>query len=311
MTLTGDSATLSSVTIQNNGSFTDSTGMITNVTGSAALSISHNLSGGGTVTEGDSIKLTAQSNDNTGTIHYIWQKRETNGIFTTIEGATHTYKNGELQTCAVTTPLVDVYKINRAQPEDASEYRCLIQREATNNSGQPATTMLVTGTACVTVKAPEPVSITLPAIVGAATNLAAGKHTVNKGSSFIFSLTLEADYDQSKPIVATSAGDTIIPRADGKYVIEKVSEDIQVAITGIKKNSTVNNSETGDNASHVWTQDGHLFIHSGKAEVVRIYTIIGTLAKTIRSQGGDVQLELPSDIYVVAIGNKSYKIKVN
>lgn len=239
MTLTGDSATLSSVTIQNNGSFTDSTGMITNVTGSAALSISHNLSGGGTVTEGDSIKLTAQSNDNTGTIHYIWQKRETNGIFTTIEGATHTYKNGELQTCAVTTPLVDVYKINRAQPEDASEYRCLIQREA------------------------------------------------------------------------TSAGDTIIPRADGKYVIEKVSEDIQVAITGIKKNSTVNNSETGDNASHVWTQDGHLFIHSGKAEVVRIYTIIGTLAKTIRSQEGDVQLELPSGIYVVAIGNKSYKIKVN
>lgn len=69
---------------------------------------------------------------------------------------------------------------------------------------------------------------------------------MEEGGSFSFSLTLEADYDQSTPIV--KVGDKVIePTSDGKYEIKGIASDITISITGIMKNATVGNAELESN----------------------------------------------------------------
>jgi hypothetical protein len=86
---------------------------------------------------------------------------------------------------------------------------------------------------------PSEYTVTLPAVTGATLNPATASNAVKTGHDFEFTITLDADYDESTSVVTITreGGDaeTITP-TDGKYTIPNVRSAIAVSITGIVLN---------------------------------------------------------------------------
>ena len=161
---------------------------------------------------------------------------------------------------------------------------------------------------------PDPVyyTVTLPAVEGATTDPSAGEYTVEAWNSFVFYLTLDADYDQSKPVVTTSRGETIEPRAsDRKYVIPYVRSDLDIRISGIVKNpDPVANEAIRAETIEVRGGEGCLFLRLGMRREVGVYTFTGSLLRFAEVAPGDSRWALPTGNYIVRIDGKSYKVAV-
>lgn len=160
---------------------------------------------------------------------------------------------------------------------------------------------------------PDPVyyTVSLPAVEGATTSVEAGDHDVESWASFIFYLTLDKDYDQSKPVVTTSRAETITPRtSDGAYVISYVRTDVDIYIDGIVKNpDPVGNETIEANQSRVWSAAGYLHIQSATAGKVYIFTADGRLQKTQQAAAGqELSVSLPGGSYIVHIADESFKV---
>lgn len=158
---------------------------------------------------------------------------------------------------------------------------------------------------------PTPVyhTVTLPAVEGASTDPIAGDHEVESWDNFLFFLTLDKAYDQSKPVVTTDRGETITPRAkDGAYIIKYVRQPIVIMIDGIVKNPDPTANAEIQSGIKVWQNNHQLFIHTDKIEQVAIYTFGGQLKKKFRSTGGDELVQLPTGSYIVSIGDQRFKV---
>ncbi|WP_075558989.1 InlB B-repeat-containing protein [Parabacteroides timonensis] len=164
------------------------------------------------------------------------------------------------------------------------------------------------------VPEPDPVyyTVTLPAVEGATTDPSVGEYTVEAWNSFGFYLTLDADYDQSKPVVTTSRGETIEPRAsDRKYVIPYVRSDLDIRISGIVKNpDPVANEAIRADTVEVRGGEGCLYLRLGMRREVGIYTFTGSLLRFAEVAPGDSRWTLPTGNYIVRIDGKSYKVAV-
>ena len=164
------------------------------------------------------------------------------------------------------------------------------------------------------VPEPTPVyyTVTLPAVEGATTDPVAGEYEVESWGSFGFYLTLAADYDQSKPVVSTSRGETIEPRAsDGKYVIRYVRSDLEIRIDGIQKNpDPVANERIEAEIIEVRGGEGCLYLRLGMRREVYVYTFTGSLIRRFDAAEGDSRWTLPKGNYIVQIDGKSYKVAV-
>ncbi|MBP3517013.1 MAG: hypothetical protein J6K31_01105 [Parabacteroides sp.] len=161
---------------------------------------------------------------------------------------------------------------------------------------------------------PDPIYyvVTLPDVEGAMTDPTAGRYEVEEWDSFGFFLTLDADYDQSQPIVTTDRGETLEPRqSDGKYVIRSIRSDVGIRISGIVKNpdAVANESLKADQVK-VWGGTGCLYMQSGTPQEVRVYTFSGSLLRQGRIPAGDSRWYLPAGPYIVRIKDKSYKAAV-
>ena len=151
-------------------------------------------------------------------------------------------------------------------------------------------------------------SVVLPSVEGASLNPSAGTYSVEDGGSFSFSLTLEADYNQSTPIV--KVGDKVIePASDGKYEIKGIASDITISITGIMKNITVGNAELESNDLKVWGSNGVLHIQSAHVSTAYLVTFGGQLYKEITLSVGETMITVPQGSYIIRIENQSYKIR--
>ena len=159
------------------------------------------------------------------------------------------------------------------------------------------------------IEPPTNYTVTLPSVVGATTYPAAGDHEVEKGSSFRFRLTLDKDYNLSKPVVTTDYGAVIASQGeDGVYVINQVSRSFEIRIDGVVKNpDPVANTEI-QSGIKVWGNNHRLFIRTDRPEEVAVYTFSGQLQKKFRSEVGDRFISLPSGTYIVLIGDKRFKV---
>ena len=164
------------------------------------------------------------------------------------------------------------------------------------------------------VPEPDPVyyTVTLPTVEGAVTDPSAGDYEVEAWDSFGFYLTLDADYDQSQPVVTTSRGETIEPcTSDGKYVIRYVRNDLEIRISGIEKNPDPVANEAIEAATiEVRGGEGCLYLRLGMRREVGVYTFTGSLLRFAEVAPGDSRWTLPTGNYIVRIDGKSYKVAV-
>lgn len=204
---------------------------------------------------------------------------------------------------------------NTYRTRTVGQYRCLVTATVTGDGGTTTTTTFATAPAAVTpyvppVTPPTPqpttYTVTLPALAGASTTPAAGAHTVTEGDGFSFILTLDADYDQSVPVVTVN-GNALIPDANGKYTITDISANLTVAITGIVRNTTTG-IEQVENATLIRAESGALLIRTPVSVTAQVIALIGNVVRTVRLPAGDSRVDgLVSGIYIVRLSNKITK----
>ncbi len=223
----------------------------------------------------------------------------------------------------------DWYELNDGQDNTnssytlgAGKYRCMVTVTLSNvtlKSTSTTVTTTLTSYFTVTEKSTPPAppvviptyyTVTLPAVEGATFSRATGETTVEEGTNFTFSITLDADYDQSVPVVTTSRGETIEPRAgDGRYVVRDIREDVVITVTGIRRNDdpTANTAVTPD-AVRLWTASGQLHISTPVAADLRIYAFDGSLLRSLRLPAGDTVMEAPGGPCIVVVGEQRFKV---
>ena len=160
-------------------------------------------------------------------------------------------------------------------------------------------------------------TVTLPFVEGAVTDPVAGDYEVESWSTFRFYLTLDADYDESQPVVTTSRGETLQPRtSDGAYLVKYVRTDVEIFIDGIEKNPPPVANEPIRAAApepEIWSENACLCIHLPEglpSSPVRIFTPEGRLLDSFRSVPGLIRRQLPTDIYIVQVGATVRKVAV-
>lgn len=151
-------------------------------------------------------------------------------------------------------------------------------------------------------------NVTLPLLTGATTTPGEGVSAIEDGERFRFTLTLDADYSESKPIV-TVGDKTLEPDADMNYITDKVTSDMVINISGIEKNSSTANEEITV-GSKVYTAGGVLYIRPVAPVQVNVFNMQGQLMESAMI-ASDAQMQLPKGIYVVRLGDQSYKVCVS
>lgn len=163
--------------------------------------------------------------------------------------------------------------------------------------------------------APDPAltvyyTVVIPTLEGATTDPVAGAYEVEAWDSFRFYLTLDADYDQSAPIVTTDRGETLEPRSsDGAYVIQYVRTPVEISIAGIQKNADVA-SATILSGTRVWTEPSAVCLETDRTEEVRIVSLAGTTVAAFTAQPGTTRQALAPGAYVVKMERTVYKVIV-
>ena len=325
-------ATLTNTKIENAGTFIDSTATVTTVTGDGALDIKAYVDGGGSVKQNTTVNLTASTNDKAGTTSFTWQKKNADGTYTDVVTTKYDESGNPVSKAVnnLSAGITDTYN-PATSATGSTDYRCLISREVTtggeSGGSKTATTLLSTKSEIVTVTPksdPDPnpgdddndpsptvyYTVTLPTLTGATTDPKAGGYDVESWGSFGFFLTLEKDYDQSKPIVTTSDGKTITPRtSDGKYVISSIRSDLSVSISGIVKNNATGNDDITTPLTRVWGSRGTLHVSQPVEAEVMVYTFGGALLKSALLPAGDMQMAILAGSYVVVAGKgESFKV---
>lgn len=291
LTLNADEGTTVTVTsVANNGTFTDNTGSVTVVTGDASLDLSADDAMPSDHTATGQVTLTAKPAVAEGAdVSYQWQKQE-NGSWTDVSNP---------YTRATVTGSPDF------TTSISGTYRCRITVE----KGSVSTTLLTLPATATVNSAPDPepeptyYTVTLPSVEGAATDPVAGSYDVESWDNFRFYLTLDADYNQSVPVVTTDRGETITPRtSDGAYIVKYVRSDLVISIGGIAKNPPpVANAEI-QSGTRIFTRDGSLFITTDRPARAQVFALTGQLIRSLDLPAGTTRVDaLATGVYIVRL----------
>lgn len=291
LTLNADEGTTVTVAyVDNSGTFIDNTGSVTKVTGNASLDLSAGDAMPSDQTATGQVTLTAKPAVAEGAdVSYQWQKQE-NGSWTDVSNP---YTRAAVAGSPDFTTSI------------SGTYRCRITVE----KGSVSTTLL-TLPATATVNSipdpdPEPTyyTVTLPSVEGATTDPVAGSYDVESSDNFRFYLTLDADYNQSVPVVTTSRGETITPRtSDGAYIVKYVHSDLVISISGIAKNPPpVANAEI-QSGTRIFTRDGSLFITTDRPARAQVFALTGQLIRSLDLPVGTTHVDaLATGVYIVRL----------
>ncbi len=270
LTLNADEGTTVTVaSVDNSGTFIDNTGSVTVVTGDASLDLTATDAMPSDHTATGQVTLTAKPAVAEGAdVSYQWQKQE-NGSWTDVSNP---------YTRATVTGSPDF------TTSISGTYRCRITVE----KGSVSTTLLTLPATATVNSAPDPepeptyYTVTLPSVEGATTDPVAGSYDVESSENFRFYLTLDADYNQSVPVVTTSRGETITPRtSDGAYIVKYVHSDLVISISGIAKNPPpVANAEI-QSGTRIFTRDGSLFITTDRSARAQVFALTGQLIRSL------------------------------
>lgn len=291
LTLNADEGTTITVTsVDNSGTFIDNTGSVTKVTGAASLDLTgsgampsdHTATGRVTLTTKPAV---AEGAD----VSYQWQKQE-NGSWTNVSNP---YTRAAVAGSPDFTTSI------------SGTYRCRITVE----KGSVSTTLLTLPATATVNSTPDPdpeptyYTVTLPSVEGAATDPVAGSYDVESSDNFRFYLTLDADYNQSVPVVTTSRGETITPRtSDGAYIVKYVRSDLVISIGGIAKNPPpVANAEI-QSGTRIFTRDGSLFITTDRPARAQVIALTGQLIRSLSLPAGTTRVDaLAIGVYIVRL----------
>lgn len=285
-----ESTSVTVASVDNSGAFADNTGSVTKVTGEASLDLSADDAMPSDHTATGQVTLTAKPAVAEGAdVSYQWQKQE-NGSWTDVSNP---YTRATVAGSPDFTTNI------------SGMYRCRI----TVGKGGVSTTLL-TLPATATVNSipdpdPEPTyyTVTLPSVEGAATDPVAGSYDVESSDNFRFYLTLDADYNQSVPVVTTSRGETITPRtSDGAYIVKYVHSDLVISIGGIAKNPPpVANAEI-QSGTRIFTRDGSLFIITDRPARAQVFALTGQLIRSLDLPVGTTHVDaLATGVYIVRL----------
>ncbi|MFV0582584.1 MAG: hypothetical protein ACK5N4_11115 [Parabacteroides gordonii] len=276
--------------VDNSGVFTDMTATIVTVAGAADLTITSRPTSKSTT--GSSATLAVAATSENGTVSYKWQKYTDQWV--AADGTE------ESLTIAKTT-------------NGTTKYRCEVK---STNDRESATTTLYTPAVTVqfyTSTPDEPSTPSTPTYtvsldkVTGATFSKSETTTVDEGDNFSFKITLDKDYDQSKPVV-TVDGKAITADADGNYTIKNIQKDIKIIVSGIVKNTATGIEENVADAARAWTVGSTLYIHVPETSDVYIISGTGALQQQLRGVSGDYNMQLRAGFYIVRIGNVSQKV---
>ena len=280
LTLNADEGTTITVaSVDNSGTFIDNTGSVTVVTGAASL----DLTGSGAMpsdqTATGRVTLTTKPAVAEGAdVSYQWQKQE-NGSWTDVSNP---YTRAAVAGSPDFTTNI------------SGTYRCRI----TVGKGGVSTTLLTLPATATVNSTPDPdpeptyYTVTLPSVEGATTDPVAGSYDVESSDNFRFYLTLDADYNQSVPVVTTSRGETITPRtSDGAYIVKYVHSDLVISIGGIVKNPPpVANAEI-QSGTRIFTRDGTLFITTDLPAHAQVFALTGQLIRSLSLSAGTTRVD--------------------
>lgn len=291
LTLTANEGTSVTVTsVANSGTFTDNTGSVTAVTGDASLNLTATGAMPSDQTATGQVTLTAKpAVAEDADVSYQWQKQE-NGSWTDVSNP---------YTRATVTASSDF------TTNISGTYRCRVTVE----KGSVSTTLLTLPATATVNSAPDPepeptyYTVTLPSVEGAATDPVAGNYDVESWDNFRFYLTLDADYNQSVPVVTTSRGETITPRtSDGAYIVKYVRSDLVISIGGIVKNPPpVANAEI-QSGTRIFTRDGSLFITTDRPARAQVFALTGQLIRSLDLPAGTTHVDaLATGVYIVRL----------
>lgn len=280
--------------VENNGTFTDNTASIVVVTGAADLSITSLPADKSTT--GSKVTLSVGANSTKGSVSYQWQ----------------TYSTGGWTNMSSTAKDLEISKTANG----STQYRCEVKSTASLGSGQVTT--LYTPAATVTFRAegsggeptptptPKTYTVKLAKVTGA-TFSQKEETTVAEGGEFSFKITLDKDYDQSKPVV-TVDGKAIAAAADGSYTIKNIQKDIEIVVSGIVKNTATGMEETIVDAARAWSQGSTLYIHVPEKADVYVFNAGGGLQQQLQGALGDHSMQLRAGFYIVRIGVYTAKV---
>ena len=291
LTLTANEGTSVTVTsVANSGTFTDNTGSVTKVTGAASLDLSAGDAMPSDQTATGQVTLTAKPAVAEGAdVSYQWQKQE-NGSWTDVSNP---YTRATVAGNPGFTTNI------------SGTYRCRITVE----KGSVSTTLLTLPATATVNSTPDPdpeptyYTVTLPSVEGATTDPVAGSYDVESSDNFRFYLTLDADYNQSVPVVTTDRGETITPRtSDGAYIVKYVHSDLVISIGGIVKNPPpVANAEI-QSGTRIFTRDGSLFITTDRPMQVQVIALTGQLIRSLDLPVGTTRVDaLATGVYIVRL----------
>lgn len=289
LTLNADEGTtVTVISVANSGTFIDNTGSVTKVTGNASLDLSTGDAMPSDQTATGQVTLTAKPAVAEGAdVSYQWQKQE-NGSWTDVSNP---YTRAAVAGSPDFTTNI------------SGTYRCRITVE----KGSVSTTLLTLPATATVNSTPDPeptyYTVTLPSVEGAATDPVAGDYDVESSDNFRFYLTLDADYNQSVPVVTTDRGETITPRtSDGAYIVKYVRSDLVISIGGIAKNPPpVANAEI-QSGTRIFTRDGSLFITIDRPARAQVFALTGQLIRSLDLPVGTTRVDaLATGVYIVRL----------
>ncbi|WP_455625891.1 C10 family peptidase [Parabacteroides sp.] len=159
-----------------------------------------------------------------------------------------------------------------------------------------------------TPPSPTYYSISLPSVEGAMV-VADGSTYVEEGSSFSFTIRLDPEYDQSKPVVKAN-GAVIEPDAEGVYHLSAVYGDVTIEIEGVVKNMPTGTDDAETGQPTAWATEGVLHVYMPAKADLRVYAFQGGLIYAEDAVIGERTIAPGQGVYIIVIGEKRFKLKV-
>ncbi len=283
--------------IENNGTFIDETATIFTVDGAANVAITQLPTNQSTTGKEAKLSIATAAPANDASISYQWLIQNGSGWDKVAQNSTDA--------------TLSIARVNYG----TTSYRCEV-----TSTKEGATTTLYTPAVSVTFKSagdptpsdPTPTpstktyTVTLKKVTGA--TFSKGETTkVDEGENFSFTITLDKNYNQSKPVVKVGTT-TYEPDAKGVYTIKNITKDITIEVTGIVKNTTTGVEETTEDAVRVWSEGSNLYIHTPQAADVYVVSGAGALLRELKAVPGDQNMQLPAGFYIVRVGTYTAKV---
>ena len=132
---------------------------------------------------------------------------------------------------------------------------------------------------------------------------------VNKGSTHTFTIYVETGW-KIHSVTFNNTDVTNKLSSGNTYTTPEITENSTLTVVYEQENSAVNAIQNS-NVKILATSDGIRVTGVNSDDVIRVYTIDGTLKKSVRAEGSQIEITLhKNNIYVVKVGIKTVKLRL-